>query len=406
MKQKITPLSRICGIILGIVMTVILASVSIHSMLVSTSFYLGQNDRYNLTEEMKLLSVDDYLDLIQQVKAAFSFEVTDPDALITVQGDVESFEDTFIKQDSAVLTSESLQVSGQVELSEKFISTIKKLENRKGNKTEEQLNSALLNNIMGLKITNATGNLTIKEVKFTDASGMELQSTIYAITKYTDGSVKRTEVDDDFVLLNVSEKADAEVNIFIFSEETDKADLSAINYSLVLEGDAETEAEITFSYKDTLTKEKITRIIGKKVSMFTQNEQEVFSRVQSILKVGMVFNVALFALAVAILIIAIKKQGKIVLFGAGFYAAITMIILAAVINIVGIKVDFSQFISFGFEKSTFLAWVFTNDFVRDFTSGFARFYDFMLIIPAGIIYILMRIAVPKKGDPNDDYLYQ
>ncbi|MBR2861276.1 MAG: hypothetical protein IKB86_05515 [Clostridia bacterium] len=405
MKKKITPLSRICGIILGIVMTVVLASVSIHSMLVSTSFYLGQNDRYNLTEEMKLLSVDDYLDLIQQVKAAFSFEVTDPDALITVQGDVESFEDTFIKQDSAVLTSESLQVSGQVELSEKFISTVKRLENRKGNKTDEQVNKALFNNVMGLKIISEAENLKIKDVRFFDNEGNKLQSTLYSIIKYSDGSVKREEAKEDFITLNADEKAEAEVDAFIFSEEAN-IDASKISYSLVLEGAKDMEAEITFSYKDSLTKEQITKIIGKKVPMFTANEQEEFSRVQGVLRAGIGVNAVLFALAVVLVAVAIKKQGKIVLFGTGFYAAITMVILAAAMNILALTADFSHVISFGFEESTFLASVFTDNLVRDFASGLARFYDFMLIIPAGIIYILMRIAVPKKGDPNDDYLYQ
>ena len=60
MKRKLTFLSRLSGIMLGVSLTFVMAVFAMTSVITNGDFWLKQNDRYKHQETLSLVSSDDY----------------------------------------------------------------------------------------------------------------------------------------------------------------------------------------------------------------------------------------------------------------------------------------------------------------------------------------------------------
>lgn len=142
--------------------------------------------------------------------------------------------------------------------------------------------------------------------------------------------------------------------------------------------------------------------------ILTFGEREQINKASNIIKIETVLSCVLVALAVILLIFTIKKQKRGALLGIGFYLIISAILFALIINLL-VKIVPSSWgfsLLFDFEEGSVSDILMGPKFMNDFASGFVRLFDFSMIVPLFIGYILTKLSKSNKKDENEDYLYQ
>ena len=89
----------------------------------------------------------------------------------------------------------------------------------------------------------------------------------------------------------------------------------------------------------------------------------------------------------------------------GVYIIIASAVLMVIINLIANFMPENAAI-FNFAAGSTSSVIISKDFIKDFTVGGARFFDFLMIAPLFIGYVLIKISKNEKDDPNEDYLYQ
>ena len=128
-------------------------------------------------------------------------------------------------------------------------------------------------------------------------------------------------------------------------------------------------------------------------------------RINNILKI---VCVVLFAFVVVLFVFTVKKEKRQSLLGIGFYTIITTLIVALIINLLVYMVPsaWGFDLVFDFNENTTTSIVMGQGFKEDFAKGTVRFFDFIMLGPLLIGYVLTKIARTKRYDPNENYLYQ
>ena len=109
-----------------------------------------------------------------------------------------------------------------------------------------------------------------------------------------------------------------------------------------------------------------------------------------------------------VVIINVKKQKAQTFWGIGFYTVVSAIMFAVIINVLFYTVpsEWGFNLVFDFKTESASSIMMGQNFMNDFASGSVRFYDFTMIAPVFIGYILTKFSKRNKEDPNEDYLYQ
>lgn len=142
--------------------------------------------------------------------------------------------------------------------------------------------------------------------------------------------------------------------------------------------------------------------------ILTFNEREQLNKASNIIKIETVLSCVLVALAVVLMILTVKKEKRVAFLGIGFYVIVSAIVFALIINVL-VKIVPSPWgfnLVFNFEKGSTSDILMGQRFMSDFASGFVRFYDFTMVAPLFIGYILTKISRNNKKDENENYLYQ
>ncbi|MBE7092190.1 MAG: DUF1461 domain-containing protein [Clostridiales bacterium] len=142
--------------------------------------------------------------------------------------------------------------------------------------------------------------------------------------------------------------------------------------------------------------------------ILTFSEREQLNKASNIIKIETITASLLVALASVLVILTVKKQKRQAFLGIGFYLIVSAIVFAIIINVL-VKIVPSSWgfnIVFNFENGSTSDILLGQRFMSDFASGFVRFFDFIMLAPLFIGYILTKLSKSNKEDPNEDYLYQ
>ena len=142
--------------------------------------------------------------------------------------------------------------------------------------------------------------------------------------------------------------------------------------------------------------------------ILTFNEREQLNKASNIIKIETVTISILVALASVLMILTVKKEKRQAFLGIGFYLIVSAVVFAIIINVL-VKIVPSQWgfnLIFNFEKGSTSDILMGQRFMNDFASGFVRFFDFTMLAPLFIGYILTKLSRNNKKDENENYLYQ
>lgn len=157
--------------------------------------------------------------------------------------------------------------------------------------------------------------------------------------------------------------------------------------------------------------ETVTVIEGEETlekDILTFSERAQLNKASAIIKIETVLSCILVALAFVVMILTVKKEKRKAFLGIGFYLIVSAIVFALIINVL-VKIVPSPWgfnLVFDFEKGSVSDILMGQRFMNDFASGFVRLFDFSMIVPLFIGYILTKLSKSNKKDENEDYLYQ
>lgn len=142
--------------------------------------------------------------------------------------------------------------------------------------------------------------------------------------------------------------------------------------------------------------------------ILTFGEREQLNKASNIIEIETLISWILVALAFVLMILTVKKEKRVAFLGIGFYLIVSAIVFAIIINVL-VKIVPSSWgfnLVFNFEKGSTSDILMGQRFMNDFASGFVRFFDFTMVAPLFIGYILTKISRNNKKDENENYLYQ
>ncbi len=400
MKRKISKLSRISGIILGIALTFLMCVVAITSVITNEDFWLKQNDRYNHQETLSLVSSDDYSNIYHSYIAMF--EGKEQKFTVTKKGDPKDFTDTFKNLGSVHPSTQKVHFEKNIALDEKFLETVEKIENFKYSKVD--FDDKFYIEFSCPFANNEFAGINIENIKVTDDSGKEFILTYKIVAVQKDGSVIYGDVITKETVFFKPQSKSTLLRAYIKG-----ADVKNINVAFdvsSVEGSA--GINLKFSYEDALTKEGVADRIGPEVDIITENEtsQLIFwGKTNNLLKIiaGVVLVLALITV-----IYTLKKQKRGSLYGIGVYTLIVSILALLIVNVLVYIVPSSWGFDliFDFSENSLSSIIMGENFMKDFAFGTVRFFDFIMILNIFIGYVLIKISTKKHYDPNEDYLYQ
>ena len=402
MKKKLTFLSRLSGIVLGVALTFFMAVFAMKSVFTNNDFWLKQNDRYKHQETLSLVSSDDYAVLYENYILAYK-EGKNESFTVTKKGDPQNFTDTFKKLGSVHPSTSEIEVEKSVSVDGKFLETLKQIEEAKyqkidfANKTYYEFSCPYA--------TNNFSGVNIKDLKITDASGMNVEFTLKSVSVLKDGSIKTEKVDvsDGNILFKPQSKTTV-LRAYIASGNVEKT-----NVSFKVSGvDGSVAVNLLYSYEDSLTKEGVASLIGPEEDIVSAEEKLQLSSAGIICARLKAASFVLVAAAVLFAGFVIKTEKRESLLGIGFYTFLTALILIVAIDLLVYFVpsEWGFNLVFDFYENSTSAILIGNGFMRDFAEGAARFFSFINLATVFIGYVLTKISKPNKTDPNEDYLYQ
>ena len=142
--------------------------------------------------------------------------------------------------------------------------------------------------------------------------------------------------------------------------------------------------------------------------ILTFNERIQLNKASAIIKTETLVVSLLVVLAIVLMVLTVKKQKRGALLGIGFYLIISAILFALIINLL-VKIVPSSWgfnLLFNFEEGSVSDTLMGPKFMNDFALGFVRLFDFSMIVPLFIGYILTKFSRKNDKDENEDYLYQ
>ncbi len=402
-KKKITSSARLSGILLGVALGILMLVLSINAVMVSGDFWLKQNDRYNYTQAFKLVSNDDYNGLYHHyIGLLKGKEAPDKVQTVTLQGNPEDFTDTFIKLNGFEGTKNSeYQINQTVEISQQFLQTVQKYsatqkQGIKGNLRFEY--------VFDLKDSDEIQDmlLNIKNASVTDASGEEYQFTINKFFYNESGNLVTEELEE---LTEIPFKSNYILGIVVSEE----ISVTSLNVQFKVSCDlSEYECASVFTYKEKLTNVEVAKKVGYEADILSFNEREQLANAGDLIKIEKIVAVILAILAIIPIVLTVKKQKRQAFLGIGFYTVVSAIVFALIINLL-VKVVPSQRgfnLVFNFDPNSTTGIILGQNFMNDFAAGSVRFYDFSMIVPVFVGYILTKFSKTNKEDENEDYLYQ
>lgn len=402
-KNKITPFSRLSGILLGTTLAFLMFVLSISAVITNGDFWLKQNDRYNHSETLKLVSNDDYNALYHNyIDLLKGKEAPDKSQTVTLQSEPEEFTDTFIRLNgfSGVKDTE-YQVNETVRIDEKFLETVSRYATTK--------NQSVKGNLRFQFAFSARNNseiqdmlLKIKNISVADETGKSYEFTIKKFFYNESGALISEEIEDTE---NIRLKSNYTLGIVLL----DEAVPSTLNVRFGVMCDLlEYDCNSMFTYKEKLTNADVAKKVGYEADILTLNEREQLAKASNIILVEKIIAVILVLFAMAVVIINVKKQKKQAFAGIGFYTVVSAIMFAVIINVLFYTVpsEWGFNLVFDFKTESASSIMMGQNFMNDFASGSVRFYDFTMIAPVFIGYILTKFSKRNKEDPNEDYLYQ
>lgn len=400
MKRKVTSLSRFAGIFLGITLAFCMAVFALTSVIVNEDFWLKQNDKYNHQETLNLVSSDDYSVLyhnyIEMLKG------NKKDFTVTEKGKPQDYEKTFTEMGSIFSGKNPSSFKNSVTLSDKYFETVKAL-------TKEKYLNENLDNRVFIEFSCPFANadfegVNLSNLKISDSENKELEFSLKKISVLKDGSIKSENVENTENILFSPKSKSTKLRAYL--NKGDVKDIT-VEFSMAsLSGSA--GVKVMYSYEETLTNDAVAQKIGPEVNLVTEEEKVQLLRASKINNVLKIIAGVLFVISVILCIYTVKKETRISLFGIGLYTVIISVILLVLINLLSIYVPsewgFNQV--FNFSENSASSLLMGQGFKNDFAKGAVRFFDFTMIAPIFIGYLLTKISKKKHYDPNEDYLYQ
>ncbi len=400
MKRKITFLPKISGIILGVALTFFMAVFAMESVFTNNDFWLKQNDRYKHQETLSLVSSDDYAVLYENYISTFLGEVND--FTVTKKGNPEDFSDTFKKLGSVHISESEILFEKSFSLDEKFLETLESIEKAKYSKVDLD-NKTYIEFSCPLAQAGFSG-VTIKDLKITDNNGNDFEVLLKSISVLKDGSIKIENLENSQEISFKPQSKSTVLRVYL-----SKGDIENINVSFKIASLKESAGvSILYSYEDSLTREGVASIIGPEENIVTKEEKLQILSAGLICARLKVISIIFVAIAVLFAIFVIKTEKRESLLGIGFYTVVISLALVALINLLVYFVP-SQWgfeLVFDFAQNSTSSILMGEGFMKDFASGTARFFTFIMIAPVFLGYVLTKISKQKNYDPNEDYLYQ
>ena len=403
-KRKVNGQSRLTGILIGVILTFCVLTLAVSSVITNNDFWMKQNDRYGLKDKLELVSNDGfrtvyygYINLING---------KDEQVFATVQGEPEDYAPTFTEKEITV-NGENGQYQLDAELDGKFIYTVKELEKSKDAFIPEGDGTDFLNKKMCVEIIvpgadKAFEGISISDITVKDNTGKVLQLDYCTVTVEKDGSVIEKDMDEQEAVEFVPKSASTSFRAYI-SDGDDLSKLYLTFSSSAVKDECVVSVKLT--YTDALTADEVAKRVGPRVQMLFDDEKAQVLAFGSMLKTCKIASVIAFALAVVLFVYACVRNKRNGLWGVGVYIIIASAVLMVIINLIANFMPENAAI-FNFAAGSTSSVIISKDFIKDFTVGGARFFDFLMIAPLFIGYVLIKISKNKKDDPNEDYLYQ
>lgn len=402
-KRKITSFSRLSGVCLGVTLALLMFVLSISAVITNGDFWLKQNDRYKHGENFKLVSNDHYNALYHHYIALLKGdEAPDKSQTVTLQSDPEEFTNTFVTLNGFLgLKDTEYHFEETVAINQEFLQTVSRYAESKGDSLKGNLRFQFTFN---LKDNDEIQDmlLSIKNISVTDEDGKEYQYSLNKFFYNEAGALISQEIED---ALNVEFKSNYVLGIVIF----DEISASTLNVKLDVKSDlSEYDCASVFTYKEKLTNVDVAKQVGYEADVLTYEERLQLASAGNISLIQKIIAAVLVILAVILVIVNVKKQKREALFGIGFYTFVSAIIVAVIINVLvnAVPSEWGFNLVFDFAPQSTSSVLMGQNFMSDFTSGSVRFYDFTMIAPLFIGYVLAKISKSNKEDPNEDYLYQ
>lgn len=399
MKRKLTFLSRLSGIILGIALTFFMAVFAMESVFTNNDFWLKQNDRYKHQETLFLVSSDDYAVLYENYILAYKGK--GEDFTVTKKGNPDDFNDTFKKLGSVHPSTQEIEVKKSVSVDGKFLETLIKIEEAKYQKVD--FKDKMYFEFSCPYANNGFSGVKIKNLKIFDASGNEVEFLLKSVSVLKDGSIKAEKVETlDEILFKPQSKTTV-LRAYI-AENIEKTDVS---FSVCAVEDS-AAVNLSYSYEDCLTNEEVASKIGPEENIVTNEERLQLAKAGLILSRLKATSIVLVAVAVLFAIFVIKTEKRESLLGIGFYLFITSAVLIILINLLVhfVPSEWGFNMVFEFYENSTSAILIGNGFMNDFAKGTLRFFTFINLASVFSGYLLTKLSKPKNYDPNEDYLYQ
>ncbi len=398
-KQNVTKLQRISGIFLGLGLIILTFSLAMSAVFLNEDFWLKQNDKYNYREQFGLVSNDDYSALYHNyVEILKNNQAPDKEFAVTLQSDPSEFVNTFIECEETV--NSPTKITKSVTLTKEYLDTVSAVAKNKGETLKDAMRFQFAFKPLGEE-TPVETTLNVLNVKVFDNTGKTYD---YVIKKYfynDHGALVGMDIDDE---TNVDFNTANILGIVILGEIGD-------NVSVELNVQSELSnytVETVFSYKEMLTNKNVASRIGYEANIVTFEERQALYNVGAINAMQKLVAIGVCIASVLFTVMVVVKQKREALLGIGFYAFVTILIVAIGINIASAYVPSAWGFSLvlDFPPNSVTGTILGQNFMNDFKTGAIRFFDFTTLFPLFATYVLSKIARRNKQDDDGDYLYQ
>ncbi len=394
--------SMLSGILLGVsaaLLTFVLAGAMVFT---SGDFWLKQEEKHKHTQKLMLYSSDDYSTLYHSYFKLFNGGLA-PDKPITVtyHNDPEKHTATYIDAEPLECADIGLyQYSDTVELDEKYMASLKEYcDAVKKPFTYENGFRIDLNIVPETKNAEKKSNSIIdfKNIFISDENGKRLDwQLVYSY--YDEKGKTQSESFDNACDIQLETNLDVKL-VLVGNTEFSKVNVSFAFQNLV-EG---CTVNPRLTYREEITNIDVAKKIGYEAEITTYDERVQIKNVGDLKDYATLFAVVLLIAAIVFAIRTVIKENRISLFGIGLYtilsAIFTGVIICVLLNTTVMNV-------FNFNQDTVSYLLISRAFMKDLSVGISRFYAFLMVIPVVVGYSIMKSAIRKKDDPNEDYMYQ
>ena len=391
---------RTAGSIIGVILAFCMLVVSVISVSSNKDFWMKQNDRYNLKDKLSLVSNDGYRSLYNGYISLL--EGKDTEVYAVKKGNPEDYSNTYIGSGMAP-TQEGHFWEFAASFDEKFFYTVTELEKAKGNANLD-LNGKMCLQVVCPEASKTFEGIKLKDIALTDKDGNPYKLKYELMTVNKDNSVKFESISVENEYEFIPKSTSTKLRVYLL----DGSDYSQVNVKLFASAIGEhANIELLVTYTDDLTSVGVAERVGPKEQLLTINEREQILNAGAFNKYLKIAAIILAIIAIVVFVLAVKKYKREGLLGLGFYTVVAAIVCCIIVNallwILPQNYAFSQF--FDFNEGSTSAIVMNSNFIKDISQGIVRFFDFLMIFPLFIGYLITKIGQPKK-DENEDYLYQ